>query len=143
MSHILGKIEPVEREGDGGTQLLFEPITLREPLEVDDENLGQPVERISLRAAPSRLASLARRHLVPVENLLLGERVEAVEKRDFARPGGDPQAQIPERLEGDRLVGTFRTSQGRLELANEEVDQLGIVATYVPLPRLHSLLAHA
>ena len=143
MSHVLGKIEPVEREGDGGTQLLFEPITLREPLEVDDENLGQPVEGVPLRAAPSRLASLARRHLVPVENLLLGERVEAVEKRNFARPGGDPQAQIPERLEGDRLVGTFRTSQGRLELANEEVDQLGIVATYVALPRLHSLLAHA
>ena len=107
MSHILGKIEPVEREGDGGTQLLFEPITLREPLEVDDENLGQPVERVTLRAAPPRLASFARRHLVTVENLFLSERVEAVKKGDFARPGRDPQAEIPEGLEGDRLVGTF------------------------------------
>lgn len=87
---VIGKIEPVEREGDGGTELLLESITLRESLEVDDENLGQPVERVSLRAAPSRLASFARRHLVSIKNLFLSERVEAVKKRDFARPGRDP-----------------------------------------------------
>ena len=33
---LLGKIEPVEREGDGGTELLFEPIALWESLQVDD-----------------------------------------------------------------------------------------------------------
>jgi hypothetical protein len=66
MSHILGKIEPVERKSYCGTELLFEPIALRESLEMDDENLGKPVEGISLRATPSCLASFTRWHLVSV-----------------------------------------------------------------------------
>lgn len=110
---------------------------------MDNKDLGQPVERIPLCAPSPRFAAFARRHLVPVENLFLRERVEAVKKGDVAGPGWDSQAEIPECLEGDRLVGTLGTPQCRLELANEEVDQLGIVATNVTLPRLHGLLAHA
>ena len=108
-----------------------------------DKDLRQPVERIPLCATPPSFTSFARWHLVPVENLFLGERVEAVKKGDIAGPCRDSQAEIPESFKGDRLVGTLGTPQGRLELPNEEVDQLGIVATNVSLPRFHGLLAHA
>ena len=108
---LLGKIEPVERESDGGTELLFEPIALRESLQVDDQNLRQPVERISLRAFSSRLASFARWHLIAVKHLLLREGIEAVEEGDLASSCRDPQTEIPERLERDRLVRTLRTPE--------------------------------
>ena len=140
---LLGKIEPVEREGDCGTELLFEPIALRESLQVDDQDLGKPVERISLRAFSSRLASFARWHLVAVKHLLLCERIEAVEEGDLASSCRDPKTEIPERLERDRLVRALRTPQSGLELANKQVDKLRVVATNVTLPRFHCLLAHA
>ena len=140
---LLGKIEPVEREGDCGTELLFEPIALRESLQVDDQDLRKPVEGISLRAFSSRLASFARWHLVAVKHLLLRERIEAVEEGDLASSCRDPKTEIPERLERDRLVRALRTPQSGLELANKQVDKLRIVATNVTLPRFHCLLAHA
>ena len=110
---------------------------------MDDQDLGKPVERISLRAFSSRLASFARWHLVAVKHLLLRERIEAVEEGDLASSCRDPKTEIPERLERDRLVRALRTPQSGLELANKQVDKLRIVATNVTLPRFHCLLAHA
>ena len=40
-------------------------------------------------------------------------------------------------------MGALGALEGRLELADEEVHQLGVVTPDVTLPRLHGLLAHA
>ena len=138
-----GQVQPGERKGDGRAELLLEPVALRESLEVNHEYLGQPVEGVALRAPPARLAPLARRHLVAVHDLLLGEGVEAVGEGDVAGAGGDAEAEVPEGLEGDGLVGALRALERRLELSDEEVNQLGVVTADVALPRLHRLLAHA
>ena len=138
---VLGEVESVDGEGDGRAELLLEPVALGEALEVDHQDLGKPVQGVVLGASPPGLAALAGGHLVPVHDFLLGEGVEAVGEGDLAGPGGDAQAEVPEGLEGHRLVGALGAPEGGLELAHEEIDELRVVSPYITLPGLHGLLA--
>ena len=82
------------------------------------------------------------RHFIPVKSLLLGECVKALEQRYIPGPGGDAQTEIPERLKGDGLVVAVGALEGRLELAHEQVHQVGVISPNVTLPGLHGLLAY-
>ena len=82
------------------------------------------------------------RHLIPVEGLLLGEGVEALSEGALSWPGRDAEAEVPEGLEGDRLMPAVAAHQRGLQLAHEEVHKVRVVTPDVPLPRLHRLLAH-
>jgi len=75
---VAGQAQPRQREVHHRAHLLPRPLRAGEPLEVDHQDLGQPVQRVPLGALPPGLARLARRHLIPVEGLLLGEGVEAL-----------------------------------------------------------------
>ena len=82
------------------------------------------------------------RHLITVQGLLLSEDIETLVERNISSPGWDAQTEVPERLEGDGLVIAVSTAQGGLQLANKQVNQVGIIPPDVTLPRLHGLLAH-
>ena len=83
------------------------------------------------------------RHLITVQGLLLSEDIETLVERNISSPGRDAQAEVPERLESDGFMIAVSTAQGGLQLANKQINQVGIVPSDVTLPRLHGLLADA
>ena len=56
---VASQAQPAQGEGHGGAQLLAESLCRGKSLEVNNKNLGQTVERISLGALPPGLAGLA------------------------------------------------------------------------------------
>ena len=83
------------------------------------------------------------RHLISVKGLLLRECVKTFIERHVTSPGGNPQAEVPERLERDGLVTAVSTPEGGLELTDKQINQMGVIASYVTFPRLHGLLTYA
>ena len=57
---VAGQAQPRQREVHHRAHLLPRPLRAGEPLEVDHQDLGQPVQRVPLRALPPGLARLAR-----------------------------------------------------------------------------------
>ena len=61
---VAGQAQPRQREVHHRAHLLPRPLRAGEPLEVDHQDLGQPVQRVPLRALPPRLTCLTRLKLV-------------------------------------------------------------------------------
>jgi len=139
---VAGQTQSCQGEGDGGAELLAKSLCGGKSLQMNNKNLGKTIQGVSLGALPPCLTGLAGRHLVPVQGLLLGEGIETLVERNISSPGWDAQTEVPERLEGDGLVIAVSTAQGGLQLANKQVNQVGIIPPDVTLPRLHGLLAH-
>ena len=56
---VAAQAQPSQREGHGGAELLAKSFRRGKSLEMNNKNLGKPVERISLGALPPRLTGLA------------------------------------------------------------------------------------
>jgi len=73
---VAGQAQASQGESHRGAQLLPKSFCRGKSLEVNNENLGKTIERISLSTLPSCLTGLAGRHLVTVQGLLLSEDIE-------------------------------------------------------------------
>lgn len=70
---VAGQVEACQWERDSGAKLISASFGRREPLEVDDKDLGKTIQCIALCAFSSCLALFACRHLIAIKSFFFCE----------------------------------------------------------------------